>query len=189
MKIVTASTCFVALLTWASASQSACPTNYVKLFGTESFPTSPSFDDPHAKYDLLAGTIYSHTNAGWYSFSQTVVQANDEYWLEGPASGIPISFSATLHLTGTAERFDEDALRLHVVRRLRLGERCRHAVCRCRRVRLLITDQTITLSLQRLPGEVFPLTMKATAGANGDESSLNGVLTFSIPPQYGIRSC
>jgi len=191
MKILSAS--LFALLAWVSASQSTCPTSHVKVWGSETYPTTPTFDHPYAKYDLLAGTIYSHTLTGWYSSSITVVEANDDYWLEGPASADPISFSAVLHVTGIAMSGEMKrpfaCTSSGASGSLQSGAASQSGGGGASGCGNNAFDKTITLALQKLPGEVFPLTMSATAVANGDESTINGVLTFSLPAGYAIRSC
>ena len=193
MKILSAATCAFALLAWASASQSACPTSYVKVFGTESFPAGPTFDHVWAKYDLPAGTIYSFTSAFAYSSNQTIVEANDEYWLEGPASGEPIAFSALVHVTGTAGSHEMKTPNYcsgsGASLTLQSGTESQSAFVGASQCVGHSVDETITLPLQKLPGEVFPLTLRAVTNGSSDQSTIAGVLTFSVPPQYGIRSC
>jgi len=193
MSIVKASLCLLALLTWVSASQSACPTSHVRVFGSDTYPTTPTFDHPYAKYDLPAGTIHAHVYAFIYSSEYTLVEANDEYWLEGPASNDPISFSANLHVTGTAGsnelKTPNYCTGSGISGGLQSGAAGEYvadgaAFCHDR-----VIDLTATLPLQKNSGEVFPLTVSARANANSDEAIINGVLTFSVPAGYTVRSC
>jgi hypothetical protein len=195
MKRRPAALALVALLAWASASQAECPTNYVKWFGHEYYPTTPAYEDlPLVAYNLPAGTIDVAVYANYYSSDQNVVRVSDDYWLEGPASNDPISFSVSMHITGSANSWAMKTPNYctggGIFGYLRSGsdEQSRYlSASGCSGE--LTLDETVSLSLQKLPGEVFNVGMDGYATAFSTTSTMRGVLTFSVPPPYGIRSC
>jgi len=193
MKILRAAGCLLALLAWAPASQAACPTSHVKVWGSDSYPTTPSFDHPYVKYDLPAGTVYSNVTASMYTSDVTLVEASDDFWLEGPASLDPISFNAILHLTGTAGsnelKTPNYCSSSGISGGLKSGAAEEYAFQDASQCVEKTLDKTISLPLQKLPGEVFPLTLIARAITNSDMAHVDGVLTFSVPANYAVRSC
>ena len=191
MKILSAS--LLALLAWTSASQSACPTSHIKVFGSDSYPATATYDHPYVKYDLPAGTLYARVLAFPYTSDQTIVEASDEYWLEGPASNDPISFTANLHLTGTATSHEMKTPNYcsgsGISGGLKSGAAEESAVQGATQCVDKTLDQIVSLPLSKLPGEVFPLMMSGRGNANSADASIQGVLTFSVPAGYTIRSC
>ena len=198
MKTLRTATCLMALVAWASASHADCPTNFVRFYGLEFHPTTPTYDGPFSgsdlTYNLPAGTIRATVSAPWYSSYQNAVRVSDDYWLEGPASVDPIPFTVSLHVTGSAQSSEMKTPNYCTTSGLqgRLSSDAAEqsaflSASNCSGT--LTTDQTISLPLQKLPGEVFNVGMDAFTTAFGGSATMNGVLTFSVPPQYGIRSC
>ena len=170
---------------FAPAARAQCPEN----FGVVGIPcpnapftsTQPTLtftgpgcfnDFGSVTYDLTQGTVLvksvSHADYGFDSWCRTT----DEFFIDGPPSGTPLSLSAILTADMSARSF------AHFVAQTDSASTSG------------LPHEVLRLSLLELPGEHFTLSMYVYADALLSRGSASCTLVFSqLPAGYTLRSC
>ncbi len=178
-------------------ARAACPTNYASSGRYDFYPTEPTWaygspDGP--SYDLPAGRVHSRWGGASETGNSFSLIVHDDYWIEGPAGSTPIPITARLHVTGVAiggtrglPPYGCSYARLSAELAFDAQHVGTSAEAACADVPV---DEVLSVSLSRVVGEIFQLTISVATGAASSHASVDGVLTFDdLPAGYSIRSC
>lgn len=132
--------------------------------------------DGWVSYDLITGTIDVTSWSASHEGFTTWMQASDDFVIEGPPSATPIGIAAicTVELPNVNRA------------QLQLGSGVASVLTSFAGP----TYQTLRLDLEKLPGEHFTVSMRATGSALLNTVSVRGTLRFtSLPTGYTLTSC
>jgi hypothetical protein len=173
-----------------------CPVNEVSM-GTPLnrqyfYPVGPTFDhvygDAQARYDMSQGTIRC-----WAYNANSTVTLTDLFAVTGLPAGTPLTFQASIHLTGGLGA----ACDLYAGAWLTIREGTSNTRSFSRFIDGCVTggvalDTILTLTINRVAGETFPIYIQLGCGqdTHGGTSLAATALVFTgLPPGARITSC
>ncbi len=160
--------------------------------------TGPLGGAGQARYDLVAGTQYAFASVAPDENLGMAITTTDEYELVGVPGPAPISFHARLRLPGYLLTYCDPLFATsHVSVWSYLEEEGTGQRDATRLDGRIVCpdgtkdpfDHTLDLSVAHAVGVPFPLDLQTAAGAVFGEASIQGVLSFVLPPGYSIQSC
>jgi len=155
-----------------------CSTNSSGDYTFDGQCTAPFSTTAHARYDLAQGTFHGDASGCLEGGSYAILRAMDRYRVVGPATTIPIAFTARLNMQGLVEGEQQYLFQV--------GSGAPEYT------NLPATlPENATLALQYLPGEEFVLQMGFHfIGNNFAFAVVDGALSFTgLPTGYSVRSC
>jgi hypothetical protein len=186
----------LAVLASEAHGQTDCPQSYLQVYrGTKHYSNAAQrsisasdyvYSDAGAQYDLIAGTLGAEASATIEHGATAEVGVMARCTVNGIAIGTPLSFTASLHVTGDAGNGPYGSGWGTVLIR---EDGTSNEQSAGTYVGVLSTD--IGIGLQKNAGDAFVLYLQAHAEALGDGSGIiNGSLSFSgLPPGASVAIC
>jgi len=175
---VSAQDCPTTCATGLGPPYEICSTNPSGDYAFEGRCTLPFSTTSHVRYELAQGTFFGDASGCLEGGSSAGLRAMDRYRIVGPATTIPIAFTANLYMRGLVEGEQQYFFQV--------GSGAPEY-----RSLPQPPPETATIALQYLPGEEFLLQMGFLfIGNNFAFASVDGTLSFTgLPTGYSVRSC
>jgi hypothetical protein len=177
---VSAQDCPVTCVTGSGPPYEVCTANPSGDYAFEGQCTPPFTTTAHVRYELVLGTFFGDAFGCLEGGSSAGLQAMDRYRVVGPATTIPIAFTANLDMQGLVEG-DQQYL-------FQVGSGMPEYT---NLPQPLPQTAIATIALQYLPGEEFVLQWGFKfIGNNFAFATVDGTLSFAgLPAGYAVRSC